>query len=459
MEASDSRESSRAGLLARVALLCALAAVVVLLAVTGMGGLLILPIGLAGLAAAAAGVWLLLAHRGVVRWAGAVLAVGAPVAVLVFYTRTGLWSAALGALVLWSAALACARSALRRVREPHGMHAVAGPLPRHPVLIMNPKSGGGKVGRFGLVEKAEQLGARVVLLDTSTYTDVAAVARRAAAEGADLLGVAGGDGTQALVAAVAAEHDLPFLVVSAGTRNHFAMDLGLDRTDPSRCLDALTDGEELRVDLGMVAEHAFVNTVSFGAYAQIVQSSEYRDAKAGTALDALPDLLLADRAGRLEAQADSIRLESQQALLVSNNPYAAAVDPITAGRRPRLDLGTLGVLGVRVDGPAQAAELALRGTQASGMNVLTARTVVVHSDAATIPVAVDGEALQLSTPVICSVRAGALRVRVPRGRPGAPVTSPPLDWRRVIALALGRHRPTPSAAEPSGGSTEGPDDA
>ncbi|MGW2768456.1 diacylglycerol kinase family protein [Streptomyces sp. NPDC001275] len=106
----------------------------------------------------------------------------------------------------------------------------------HPVLIMNPKSGDGKVGRFGLVEKAGALGCRVILLNTSAQQDLAAIARRAAADGADLLGVAGGDGTQALVAAaaVAAQHGLPFLVISAGTRNHFALDLGLDRADPSR---------------------------------------------------------------------------------------------------------------------------------------------------------------------------------------------------------------------------------
>jgi len=173
----------------------------------------------------------------------------------------------------------------------------------------------------------------------------------------------------------------------------------------------------------------------------------------------MPDLLLANPAQRLDAHADSTRLESQQALLVSNNPYAAAVDPITAGRRPRLDLGTLGVLGVRVDGAAQAAELALRGTQAPGMNVLTAHRVVVHSETATVPVAVDGEALRLPAPVTCSIRPGALRVRVPRGRPGTPATRPPLDWRQVIALAVHRPRPTPNIDERTAQSTEGPADA
>ena len=98
---------------------------------------------------------------------------------------------------------------------------------------MNPRSGGGKVIKFALKEKAEKLGAEVALLEGPGMVDVAALARQAVADGADLLGVAGGDGTQALVAGIAAEHGLPFLVISAGTRNHFALDLGLDR-DGSR---------------------------------------------------------------------------------------------------------------------------------------------------------------------------------------------------------------------------------
>ncbi|MFB8243158.1 diacylglycerol/lipid kinase family protein [Kitasatospora purpeofusca] len=304
---------------------------------------------------------------------------------------------------------------------------------------MNPKSGRGKVQRFGLVRRAEELGARVVLLDTSVQQDVAALARQAVTEGADLLGVAGGDGTQALVAEVAAEHGLPFMVISAGTRNHFALDLGLDRTDPATCLDALRDGVELLVDLGRVAGRPFVNTVSFGAYAQIVQSPQYRDAKATTALDQLPELLLGEGGPRLTVEAGDRRLDAPQALLVSNNPYTSP-DPLSLGRRPRLDLGVLGVLGVRVEGAAQAAELALRRARATGISTLTARQVTVHADAPEIPVAVDGEALNLPTPVLCTLAVRALRVRVPRDRPGTDPLQQDrtrrLDWRDVVHLAL-----------------------
>src|SRR5262249_55648475 len=113
------------------------------------------------------------------------------------------------------------------------------PPPRRPYVIMNPRSGGGKVIQHGLPEKAESLGAEVALLEGPGTVDVADLARRAVEHGADLLGVAAGDGTQALVAAVAADSGVPLLVISAGTRNHFALDLGLDREDPVRCLDAL----------------------------------------------------------------------------------------------------------------------------------------------------------------------------------------------------------------------------
>ena len=125
------------------------------------------------------------------------------------------------------------RVALTPQVDTRGMPERVVPPPQHPFIVMNPRSGGGKVGRFDLKDKAEALGAEVVLLEGPEQSTSPRSPADAVARGADLLGVAGGDGTQALVAGVAAEHDVPFLVISAGTRNHFALDLGLDREDPS----------------------------------------------------------------------------------------------------------------------------------------------------------------------------------------------------------------------------------
>ncbi|WP_435060199.1 diacylglycerol/lipid kinase family protein [Streptomyces sp. bgisy060] len=431
------RVSADVRFLARLAVLAVVASVIVILLPLGNGGLEVVGAGFLGLVLCAVGTWWFVARRGSVRLLGVLLAVGAPVAVLVLLAHDGRWVTALVLGLCWGAALAFAREALRRSRPERPVPAVSAVRAERPVLIMNPKSGDGKVARFGLVERAEELGARVVLLDPSAPTDIAALARQAVAEGADLLGVAGGDGTQALVAAVAAEHDLPFLVVSAGTRNHFALDLGLDRADPARCLEALVDGEELRVDLGDVAGRAFVNTVSFGVYADVVQRPEYRDDKTGTILKVMPDLLLGEGVRRLDARVDGTALSSQQAVLVSNNPYVSPDELSGSGRRPRLDDGELGVLAIRVEDATQAADLAVRGSQSTGLTVMAAQRVEVTSDADEIPVAVDGEALRMPTPVVCTLRLGVLRVQVPRDRPGAAPPVPPVKWRRILDLAFG----------------------
>ncbi|MFD9455691.1 diacylglycerol/lipid kinase family protein [Streptomyces sp. NPDC059985] len=432
---------------ARLALVTGLAALAVLVVFGGLASLLLLAVGWAGLVLTAAGVWWMLTRTGWIRVLAGLLVVAAPLAVLFLYSAAGLLWVVLVSVGLWALAVAAGSAALAEDTA-SSMPERPAVRAKRPFLIMNPRSGGGKVGKFRLAERAGALGAEVVVLDPTRRQDVAELARRAVEGGADLLGVAGGDGTQALVAAVAVEHDIPFMVISAGTRNHFAMDLGLDRQDPSTCLEALTDGVELRVDLGFIHEGApadgnkgrvFVNSASFGVYAEVVQSPAYRDDKARTILEMLPALLAQDSGSRLSVRADALVLDGPQAVLVSNNPYQKG-DSAGLGRRERLDSGDLGVLGVEVSSAAEAAGLLLHGRQGRGLTVVTAREVVVDADAPAIPVGVDGEALMLSTPVYCRIASGALRVRVPRHRPGVPRTAPPMDWRRVrrLALTMGR---------------------
>ncbi|TLS39952.1 diacylglycerol kinase [Streptomyces montanus] len=436
----DGRAHARQRWAARSALVAAALAVMLPLGYAGSGSLLLIALAVLGTGLTMAALWWVLTHRGPARAAAGVLALVAPATVVGFFAAAQLLWVPVASLALWGFAVWAGKFALSSTKS----HVVSVPeyripAPTNPFLIMNPRSGGGKVERFGLKEKAEKLGARVRLLDPEQHEDVAALARRAVVDGADLLGVAGGDGTQALVAAVAAEHGIPFLVISAGTRNHFAMDLGLDRDDPAACLDALTDdGVELRVDLGFADAHPFVNNASFGAYAAVVQSPAYRNDKVRTTLELLPELLTHQRGPRLTARIAETVIDAPQALLVSNNPYRMD-DPAGLGYRERLESGVLGVLGVKVENAAEAAGLLL-GRHATGLTVLTAREVVVHADRPEVEVGIDGEALVLPTPVRCRIEPGALRVRVPRNRPGVPEPKPPLDWRRLrkLAAAVGR---------------------
>jgi diacylglycerol kinase family enzyme len=419
--------------LARLSFVLAGAAVAVLLAFAGVKSLAMFAVGVAAAVVVLAAAYVFLSRRGVLRWLALAAFVLAPIAVIVVYAFKHLLWVAVVSAAAWLLASVTARLALAESEADWRMPEYpAQPPPRHPYLIMNPKSGGGKVGKFDLKQKAEDLGAEVFLLEGQSV-DVAKVARAAVDAGADLLGVAGGDGTQALVAGVAAEHGIPFLVISAGTRNHFALDLGLDREDPSTCLSALSGGVELRVDLGVINGQTFVNNASFGAYAEVVETPAYRGDKLNTTLNTLPELLQGHRGARLSARADGTEIEAPQALLVSNNPYGTG-DIAGLGRRARLDRGTLGVVGVTVASARQAAGL-LRGRHATGLSVLTTRQIEIRADAPRIPVGVDGESIAMPTPVTCTVSPQALRVWVPRDRPGVPKPKPQKNWARLRRLA------------------------
>ena len=247
-----------------------------------------------GVAVGAAGAWWLITERPPRRWVGVGGAVVGLVVIVaaVLTAADGDWPLVRAAVVLVLFAVTIGSARLAMVRRLHAQdalqpHAVA--RPRHPVLICNPWSGGGKVDQFGLVELANELGVETVMLDHGL--DLEQLARDAIARGADCLGMAGGDGSQALVASIAVECGVPFVCVTAGTRNHFAQDLGLDRNDPRTSVHAFRDAIERRIDYATVNDRFFVNNVSLGVYAAIVQQDRYREAKVETVETMLPDLL------------------------------------------------------------------------------------------------------------------------------------------------------------------------
>jgi diacylglycerol kinase family enzyme len=271
--------------------------------------------------------------------------------------------------------------------------------PRRPVLFVNPKSGGGKATRAGLSERARELGVNVIVLRPGD--DLAALVDDAVARGADALGSAGGDGSLAVVAAAALVHGLPFVCVPAGTRNHFALDVGVDRGDLVGSLDAFTEGIERRIDVAEVNGRLFLNNVSLGIYGDAVRQPAYRDAKARTLAQTAAQMLgpSAPAAG-LELLDDGGRVHRDPAVvLVSNNPYS--FDPPRApGTRPALDSGQLGVL--VLERPA-AGPRAARTWTAKQLEVIA--TAPVHAG-------IDGEPVELDPPLRFVIQPGTLRVRI-----------------------------------------------
>lgn len=300
--------------------------------------------------------------------------------------------------------------------EPPGR---AVPPASHAALIVNLRSGGGKADRLGLVRECRARGIEVLFLEPGQ--DLAGLAEAALARGADVLGMAGGDGSLGLVADVAARHGVPMVVVPAGTRNHLAMDLGLDRGNVLAALDAFGLAVERRIDLGQVNGRVFVNNVSLGLYAQIVRSPEYRNAKVDTTLSMLPsmlgpgsrpfDLRFTGPAGERYTRAHVVQ--------VSNNAYGRT--PTTLVNRPRLDGGHLGVIALKLpDDPAEARRLAAasRGHPEFPGSVVWEPSTFEVDSGGPIDVGIDGEALRMVAPLRFTIRPGALRIRLPRAENG-----------------------------------------
>lgn len=294
----------------------------------------------------------------------------------------------------------------------------ARPVPpaRRGVLIINPKSGGGKAERFNLPDEARKRGVEPLLLGRGD--DLQEVARRAVANGADVIGMAGGDGSQALVASVAMQHDVAHVCVPAGTLNHFALDLGLNRDDVVGALDAFTEGVERRIDLASVNDRIFVNNASLGIYAGVVQSSAYREAKLRTWRRMLPELLGPSATIDLQFEGpDASDWANPALVLISNNPYRLG-RLAGAGTRPRLDTGQLGILAARLRGGRDLAKLATLGTLGQtqrfrGLREWSSAEFEVHSGVC-VAVGLDGETLLLTPPLRFVSLPCALRVRVPR---------------------------------------------
>jgi diacylglycerol kinase family enzyme len=385
-----------------------------------------LPRGLVVLACAVlagCAAWYGVRRRGSARTLGVAAAAALLVAVIVL---AFVWNHVLEDILLLVVA-AASLAATRRAFKPRA-HLPPAARPAHPVLFYNPKSGGGKAAKFHLADEAGRRGIEAIELRLGE--DLEELVRSAVARGADGLAMAGGDGSQAIVAMVAAELDLPYACIPSGTRNHFALDLGVDRDDVVGALDAFVAGRERRVDLADVNGQVFVNNVSLGLYADAVARPGYREAKLHTLLDAVPDAI------GPEARASNLRwhtpdgVQSAVAILVSNNAYRLG-RALGSGTRPRLDEA---VLGVAVLAPVSAGDG--RANPRWGKQQWTTPVFEIDADG---PVAagIDGESVQLSAPLKFRVKPGALRVRIAPHHPGASPSAlePDSPWGMVQALA------------------------
>jgi diacylglycerol kinase family enzyme len=260
------------------------------------------------------------------------------------------------------------------------------------LLIVNPRSGADAPSAEELSAAARERGIEPRVLGEGD--DLVDVARSANAE---VIGMAGGDGSLAAVAAVAIERNAPFVCIPFGTRNHFARDLGIDRDDPIGALAAF-DGSERRIDVGRVGERLFLNNVSLGLYARLVHRREHhrRRRNALARLRALALTLQNRRRQLFTIDGDAVRA---RLVLVANNDYS--LELLSLGERERIDEGLLHLY-------------VPHGLRRITWDERTATALEIGSPLPRIRAAIDGEPVELDTPLRFTIEPQALRVLVPR---------------------------------------------
>ncbi|HPE13701.1 MAG: diacylglycerol kinase [Actinobacteria bacterium] len=385
--------------------------------------------------------WVALTARGEQRNRAAWVAVG--LLAIAFIAAVGGhsegWSMVLGGFAIASS-LPLGRYALgvdRRSRaqiEPPGIPVDAA---HKPVLLINPRSGDGKAKHLDLMEIATARGIECHRFGPGA--DLGDLTRAALAKGADVVGVAGGDGSLGVVADLVSGAGVQMVCIPAGTRNHFAMDLGLDRGDPVAALDAFGPARLQTVDIARVNGTAFLNNVSMGIYGGVVQSANYRERKLETTIDALPTLVENPPDLRFIGP-DGLPHTTVHVVHVSNNPYLMELRG--AGGRPRLDTGKLGIVTVELSSPAGVTDMLARAAlgllnTSPDFSAWTGTRFEVDSDRP-IAAGVDGEAEELHAPAVFEIQPGALQVRIPLAAVGRSPAAFVPQVRQAVAELLRR---------------------
>lgn len=279
------------------------------------------------------------------------------------------------------------------------------------VVIVNPHSGPDETSASDIAER----------FPGSTIRDLDGKDVRRQVEAAiddsspTFVAVAGGDGTIRCAAGVAAERGLPLLPIPAGTRNHFAKEVGIPTLDDA---GLAADGEVRIIDLGEVNGEVFVNNANIGLYPRIVRERavhQKRFSKQTATIVAtwrqVRDL------HKFTVTVDGGTSYRAWMIFVGNGRYGSSL--VDLAEREALDDGVLDVRILRADGRLArarvAAALLFGQMERSPMAVFGEVSSIEFGFARPkVDVALDGELLPMSTPLRFRCRPAALQVLVPR---------------------------------------------
>lgn len=343
----------------------------------------------------------------------------APVALTVAYSRVHIgvhYPGDVLAGLAAGAAVAVGVRALHTLREAeHPVLPPASQVEPRPggsgvVLVCN--SGAGTGGELDIDSLGQVLPAAEIV--TVAEDEDLDAAMRQVATRAEVLGVAGGDGSVAAAVEAAIGADIPVLILPGGTANHFAYDLAV--TSPEAALTALADGTVVEVPVARIAGRAFVNTSSLGGYPLVVDIREQLEPEVGRTLaTSIGMLRLLRRNEPIEVQVDG---EPRRLWLLFAGNGSYTPDPLAPMHRARLREQEIDLRCVEASPTWSRTRAVVRlvwELVRGGRSSSDRRTrVEVHSASGPLRAARDGETFDAPSTLVIEHRGEWIRVFAPR---------------------------------------------
>jgi diacylglycerol kinase family enzyme len=275
--------------------------------------------------------------------------------------------------------------------------------------------------RYRLEVLFKQHGFPVKVIECERGSDAPDLARKAVADGSQIIIAGGGDGSINAVASAVVGSSAALGVLPLGTLNHFAKDMGI----PLELEDAvatIVSGKTARVDVGEVNGLIFLNNSSLGLYPAIVQEREKAQSRGQGKWPAFLKAVLyvfsrySHMSVNICAGGTPGLSERTPFVFIGNNQYSSS--GLSIGKRDRLDTGRLWVYRAPDAGRFALLRLALAALVGKPnpreLRVLDTENVLIAAHGGNLRVAVDGEIQALKSPLRYRVLPKALNVIVPK---------------------------------------------
>lgn len=292
-------------------------------------------------------------------------------------------------------------------------------MSREPVpVLVNPRAGRGGEAPIRRIEQALAEAGAVAAVEPVEAHLLEAELRRLAGEGIPAVGVAGGDGTLVTAASVLAGTRTALVPIPTGTLNHFARRVGIESVEQGAA--AIASGRRLDLPVGIVDDRAFLNTATFGLYADVVRRRERLRRWLGkwpAAVVGFAGRIAGFRQMDLVLEVDGQRLRRRTPLLWVGMGWGSF--PLVHEAQERRASPDLEIVVLRPRGRIGSLALMARLSVAirsrvwpvddPALEFLHARWALIHADHR-IGVTLDGEIDRLSTPVFIGIQDEALSV-------------------------------------------------